>query len=204
MDPSNLGHAHLSTAAAGALATIASDTFNVPFDTVKQRLQVAHSPYRGVADCVKVMLHQEGPSAFFKSLRTTVLMNVPFTAIHFSAYEAGKRALGDAGQQEGLQTELLAGGVAGGLAAAITTPMDVVKTRLQLSGVHAHAKRPAVTALLPSLRQLVAEEGLQSLWHGIQPRVLFHVPAAAVCWGTYETMKRLLILEEEEDGIAGV
>ena len=26
---------------------------------------------------------------------------------------------------------------------------------------------------------------------GWAPRVLFHVPAAAVCWGTYETCKRL-------------
>ena len=40
-------------------------------------------------------------------------MNVPFTAIHFSAYEAGKRALGEAGQVEGLWSELLAGGLAG-------------------------------------------------------------------------------------------
>ncbi len=35
-----VGHAHLATAGAGAVATIASDAFNVPFDTVKQRLQV--------------------------------------------------------------------------------------------------------------------------------------------------------------------
>lgn len=44
-----------------------------------------------------------------------ILMNVPFTAIHFSAYEAGKRALGEAGQPEGLRSELLAGGLAGAL-----------------------------------------------------------------------------------------
>lgn len=42
-----------------------------------------------------------------------IWMNVPFTAIHFSAYEAGKRALGEAGQAEGLRSELLAGGLAG-------------------------------------------------------------------------------------------
>lgn len=42
-----------------------------------------------------------------------IWMNVPFTAIHFSAYEGGKRALGEAGQVEGLRSELLAGGFAG-------------------------------------------------------------------------------------------
>ena len=49
-----------------------------------------------------------------------------------------------------------------------------------------------VAPQLPALRALVAEEGWGSLWHGVRPRVLFHVPAAAVCWGTYESCKRLL------------
>jgi len=40
VDPADLGQAHIATAAAGVLATVASDAFNVPFDTVKQRLQV--------------------------------------------------------------------------------------------------------------------------------------------------------------------
>lgn len=44
----------------------------------------------------------------------------------------------------------------------------------------------------PALRQLVQQEGWGSLWRGLRPRVLFHVPAAAVCWGTYESAKRLL------------
>lgn len=45
---------------------------------------------------------------------------------------------------------------------------------------------------LPVLRRIAAEEGAGALWRGIGPRVLFHAPSAAVCWGTYETMKTLL------------
>ena len=47
-------------------------------------------------------------------------------------------------------------------------------------------------AQIPTLRQVVKEEGARALWAGVRPRVLFHVPAAAICWGTYETMKRAL------------
>lgn len=52
------------------------------------------------------------------------------------------------------------------------------------------ARRPPLQ--LPTLRQIVAEEGVQALWQGVKPRVMFHVPAAAVCWGTYESVKALL------------
>lgn len=55
-----------------------------------------------------------------------------------------------------------------------------------------------VWAQLPAIRRIVHEEGLSSLWRGLQPRVMFHVPSAAVCWGTYETCKRLLAAPDLE------
>lgn len=39
--------------------------------------------------------------------------------------------------------------------------------------------------------EVIRREGYQALLHGMSARVLFHVPAAAVCWGTYESMKSL-------------
>lgn len=48
---------------------------------------------------------------------------------------------------------------------------------------------------LPVLRRILQEEGWPALWRGWKPRVLLHVPASAVCWGTYETIKRLLRFE---------
>jgi hypothetical protein len=58
---------------------------------VKQRLQLRRSPYRGVLDCIQRILKEEGVHAFYKSYPTTVVMNIPFTAMHFAAYEAGKK-----------------------------------------------------------------------------------------------------------------
>lgn len=45
----------------------------------------------------------------------------------------------------------------------------------------------------PMLRRIVAEESSKAIWNGIQARVLFHFPASAICWGTYETVKSLLL-----------
>ena len=150
------------------------------------------------------------PSA--RADRTTLVMNVPFTAVQFVVYESGKRALVashliDSTEEEGLLEQLLAGGAAGGAAAAITNPLDIAKTRLQTAGVWepgpvaapgasgpsgraSSAPRHSVaTRVLPTLKDIVAKEGFTALATGIGPRVLFHVPAAAICWGTYETGK---------------
>lgn len=42
------------------------------------------------------------------------------------------------------------------------------------------------------MRQIAREEGAAVLWTGWQPRALWHAPAGAVCWATYEAMKRFL------------
>lgn len=63
-------------------------------------------------------------------------MNVPYTAIHFATYESCKKYFSQSSDEETLAVQLGAGGIAGGIAAAATTPFDVVKTRLQLEGVH--------------------------------------------------------------------
>ncbi|GLC46405.1 hypothetical protein PLESTM_001867900 [Pleodorina starrii] len=181
----------LETAAAGCVATVVNDALMTPVDSVKQRCQLEGSPYRGVMDAARQMLRHEGVGAFFKSYRTTLVMNVPFTAMHFSVYETAKRLLCHELDDETLRVQLVAGGLAGGCAAAVTTPLDVVKTRLQTCGITDPAKYEH-TAVFPTLRQIVREEGMQALWQGIKPRVLFHIPAAAVCWGTYESMKNVL------------
>lgn len=90
-----------------------------------------------------------------------------------------------------LSIQITAGGIAGGTAAAVTNPLDVVKTRLQTEGVTS-ATRYKGSGVIPVIRQIVREEGVKALLHGIKPRVMFHIPAAALCWGTYESMKVVL------------
>eukprot|EP00879_Flechtneria_rotunda_P018405 GHRR01019307.1.p1 GENE.GHRR01019307.1~~GHRR01019307.1.p1 ORF type:complete len:291 (+),score=94.23 GHRR01019307.1:733-1605(+) len=190
------GYQWLPTAAAGATATIVNDGIMVPVDVIKQRLQVAHSPYKGVGDCIGKVLRQEGVGALYRSYRTTLFMTIPFTAMHFSVYEGAKKWLlhidtSDEAAEDRLSVQLIAGGLAGGAAAAVTTPLDVVKTRLQTEGVHS-PKRYGTTAVLPVLRRIIQEEGWSAIWRGLKPRVLFSCPAAAVSWGTYESVKALL------------
>ena len=118
------------------------------------------------------------------------MMNIPFMSVQVSVYESSKILLG-AEEEDSLSIQLTAGGIAGAMAAAVSTPLDVVKTRLQTEGVVSNTVYQS-SSVISVLRQIVQEEGKNVLWRGLKPRVLFYVPSAAICWGTYETMKHVL------------
>lgn len=180
-------------AASGVCATVASDAVLTPMDVVKQRLQLKGSPYKGVCDCVKRVAAEEGFGAFYASYWTTVVMNAPFTAVHFATYEAAKRALmlegGGGGEgEENLVVHATAGAAAGALAAGVTTPLDVVKTQLQCQGV-CGCDRLSSRSIMDVVGMIRKKDGYGGLMRGWVPRMLFHAPAAAICWSTYESLK---------------
>ncbi|KAK3009236.1 hypothetical protein RJ639_015108 [Escallonia herrerae] len=188
-------------AGAGVCATVASDAVFTPMDVVKQRLQLSSSPYKGVADCLKTVLKEEGIEAFYASYKTTVLMNAPFTAVHFATYEAAKRALievsPDSASEERVIVHATAGAAAGASAAAMTTPLDVVKTQLQKVNNDRRNRCEGVCgcdrfksgSISNVVRTIVKKDGYRGLMRGWLPRMLFHAPAAAICWSTYEAGK---------------
>ncbi|KAI8621478.1 mitochondrial carrier domain-containing protein [Chytriomyces sp. MP71] len=182
-------------AAAGACATIAHDGLMTPFDVIKQRMQIeSGSRFSGISACAKHILKTEGPRAFYVSYPTTLAMNIPFHMIHFSAYESFKKALNPNGGYDPF-SHCIAGGLAGGLAAAATTPLDVVKTLLQTRGVSEDVDVRRVKGFKSAVR-LIQRQGMAnggSRWagffRGVGPRVMTHVPATAISWSTYEFLK---------------
>lgn len=96
---------------------------------IKQRMQIKNSPYRNVIQCAKTVYAREGLTAFYVSYPTTLTMSVPFTAVQFSVYESLKSLLNPDGSYSPL-THCVSGGVAGAVAAAVTTPLDVAKVSL--------------------------------------------------------------------------
>ncbi|KAK8518177.1 hypothetical protein V6N13_027657 [Hibiscus sabdariffa] len=186
-DPNN----SMAHAASGVVATVTSDAVFTPMDMVKQRLQLKSSPYKGVTDCMRRVMTEEGIGAFYASYRTTVIMNAPFTAVHFATYEAAKRELMDMAPDavdERLVVHATAGAGAGALAAAVTTPLDVVKTQLQCQGVCGCDKFSS-SSIGNVIETIVKKDGYRGLMRGWIPRTLFHAPAAAICWSTYEASK---------------
>jgi len=186
------GHQPIAVGAAGALATVASEAVMTPLDVVKQRMQLMNNQ-EGLWAVIRRVYRDEGLGAFFKSYKTTLCMNVPYTAIQFSVYESAKLAiLNTRGIDESdfsVVNHIAAGAIAGATAGAFTNPLDVVKTRLQTQG-EVGARR--YLGMKHALQVIYSEEGWMGLLRGIRARVYFHAPAAAICWTTYEFTKRFL------------
>jgi hypothetical protein len=89
--------------------------------------------YRSTIDAARTIARTEGYSALFHGYKATLWRDLPFSALQFAFYEEerawAKKYMGS--NNIGLALEIVTAATAGGMAGVITTPLDVVKTRIQ-------------------------------------------------------------------------
>lgn len=98
------------------------------------------------------------------------------------------------GRALGAQTDrpafsVAASGAAGAAAAWLTTPLDVVKTRLQVRGANPEAF--AYAGPVDCVRSIVKREGAQSLFAGASGRIVYATLGMAVFLPLYDALSRL-------------
>ena len=79
-------------------------------------------------------------------------------------------------------THVTAGGIAGAVAAAITTPLDVCKTLLQTRGGSDDAAIRKARGMSDAFKIIYAKHGLGGFARGLTPRILTNMPSNALCW----------------------
>jgi len=173
---------------AGGGASLVHDAVMTPVDAVKQRMQKLKSTYKSSWQCSKSMWKDEGVRSFYRSYGTQICMNVPQQCIHFMAYERIKRYLNPTNEYRPL-IHIVSGGMAGGLAAVITTPLDVCKTLLNTQPTISETKQPAIRGLTNGLVTIYRVAGPTGYFKGWGPRVLTIAPSTAICWWIYEMFK---------------
>ncbi|CAD6227929.1 unnamed protein product [Miscanthus lutarioriparius] len=175
---------------AGASGNVSSSAIMVPKELITQRLQSGAATGRSWQVLLGI-LRADGFLGLYAGYAATLLRNLPAGVLSYSSFEylkafTLKRRAGDSltpGES------VLCGALAGAISAALTTPLDVVKTRL-MTRVGAEGSR----TVLGTMREVVAEEGLVGLSRGIGPRVLHNACFAALGYCAFETA-RLAILQ---------
>lgn len=80
----------------------------------------------------------------------------------------------------------LRGALAGGVASFLTTPLDVVKTRVMTSSGHTIS---SYRFWFMTWNQLLKEEGWSSLWRGAGPRVSYKICSSAIFFVCFELLR---------------
>ena len=89
--------------------------------------------FKTTSGAVKHVIKTEGILGFYRGFLSTVAREIPFTCIQFPLYEYFKRSYAEhKGRRIEPYEAALWGSLAGGIAAAVTTPLDVCKTRIML------------------------------------------------------------------------
>ncbi|WFD36745.1 S-adenosylmethionine transporter [Malassezia cuniculi] len=178
---------------AASCAEVTACLVRVPTDVVKSRQQTAAYGRISSLNALRTVVASEGVRGLYRGYASTILREIPFTCIQFPLYEWLKREFGRRESTEAWWHAPVAGSVAGSVAAACSTPLDVIKTRIMLAKTHADAGVEAVEPrFFPILRSIVQQGGIKALFAGVVPRVTWIGIGGAVFLGTFDLAARTI------------
>ncbi|KAM5146048.1 solute carrier family 25 member 43 [Mantella aurantiaca] len=160
----------------GGAAGLLSRTVTAPLDVVKILTQVGtfHSKH-GFLTTFTLLYQAEGLRAFWKGNLTACVRLFPYSALQVSAYHKLSVLFMDDFGQISPSRAILAGSMAGMLAAIILYPTDVIKTRLIVQ----NSMEPTYRGIIHALCTVYYQEGFRALYRGVSLSILGAVPFSA-------------------------
>ncbi|KAL8736670.1 MAG: hypothetical protein Q9166_000036 [cf. Caloplaca sp. 2 TL-2023] len=207
---------------AGSVARVSAAAVISPIEMFRTRMQAAPAGTSGVGVFketfvgLRKLVLAQGCTSLWRGLTLTMWRDVPFSGIYWWGYEASRNRLRDLryptiGQDQARTSSrndenhtttfidsFLAGAFSGAVAAIVTTPFDVGKTRQQV--LDDRTKRPQIdkSQMRPEERSMPRflyhiwkEEGTAGLFRGWAARCLKVAPACAIMISSYEIGKKM-------------
>lgn len=200
---------------AAANAGIVTGTATCPIWVIKTRLQLDRSHaekvgqpqaarrYRNALDCVRQTLRGEGIRGIYRGLGASYL-GVSESTLQWVLYEKMKSWLArrearvvEQGRQNSTWDMTVqwtgkagAAGLAKLVAALVTYPHEVVRTRLRQAPDEGGKMK--YKGVVQCFRLVLKEEGVAALYGGLVPHMMRVVPSAAIMFGCYEGVLKLL------------
>ncbi|GAA5885235.1 hypothetical protein JCM16303_005968 [Sporobolomyces ruberrimus] len=187
---------------AGSFSRAIVATILSPVELLRTQLQAQTSQSRtSLLQLVRTLRW----STAWKGLPPTLWRDVPFSGFYWAGYEGIKRALTGKGLGEGTGTlrigeddakwrkwkefgiAFVSGAGSGMIAATLTNPFDVVKTRLQAV---TSASKP--TRTLTIISDILKQEGWNGMMKGLTPRLAKIAPACGIIVGVFEFLPPVL------------
>lgn len=180
---------------AGALGDAVGSVVRVPAEVINKRLQLGlSSDFLGALR--DIFASSSGLSSLREAWGSVLLRDVPFGGIQIMLYELGKQLVDTHAASlpailptQGLASDIMVGSIVGAFTAFITTPADVLVTRISLaSGADEDTPRMGPMA---HLRALWTKSGLAGLFAGSTQRAAYYFVMSALFFGLYEKTSHL-------------
>ena len=194
-----------STFLAGGFGGVIAQFTVYPIDTLKFRIQceALSTTLRGndlLYKTAKQMWNENGIRMFYRGIGVGVLGIFPFAAFDLGTFSALKRAyLKREAKKQGIEESevklgnmvvLSMGASSGCVGASLVYPINLLRTRLQAQGTHAHPYR--YTGFMDVYHKTVARDGYKGLWRGLLPNLAKVAPAVSISYLIYENTKAIL------------
>jgi hypothetical protein len=183
------GDSSIGNFMAGSCAQLCGSLAWVPMDVTKERLQVEGqvkvlNTYSGSFNAFASILKAEGLLGIYRAFPIHQMTWVPFHGVYFALYEKCKQLCVDAGYADEYDTleptaQICSTFTAGMIASGITNPLDVLKTRLQVS--RANPQMFPYNNSWVAFRHLLHHEGASALLNGTVARIVWFTPRMMIC-----------------------
>uniref|UniRef100_A0A804MKX5 EF-hand domain-containing protein n=1 Tax=Zea mays TaxID=4577 RepID=A0A804MKX5_MAIZE len=171
-------------------STVLGTAVRIPCEVLKQRLQAGI--FDNVGEAIVGTMRRDGPKGFFRGTGATLCREVPFYVAGMCLYAEAKKAAQHVLRRDLEAWEVVAvGALSGGLAAIVTTPFDVMKTRMMT------APPGTPVSMQMIILSILGNEGPLGLFKGAIPRFFWIAPLGAMNFAGYELAKKAMIKDEK-------
>mmetsp|Transcript_9803 Transcript_9803/g.19975 ORF Transcript_9803/g.19975 Transcript_9803/m.19975 type:complete len:403 (+) Transcript_9803:308-1516(+) len=178
---------------AGAAGDAVGSLIRVPAEIVSKRLQLGLS--LNWREATQEAFFTPAGRAFSRRIWTAVLLrDVPYGALQIAIYEQLKTLLmtSEASTPTGALSNALAGGLAGMISAFLTTPPDLLVTKLSAENASVPLGGSRAAGVFGTWKRIVQEGGYSGLWKGSLQRSLYYLPLCGVFFALYEVFRFLI------------
>ena len=177
------------------LGDITGSFWLCPSEVIKQQMQ--GGVHTNIVSAIKSTFKSTGLRGFYRGYYGQIMRDVPFRAIQLPSYEVVKKLYmnkfttdvdGKPLREMKPLDNMIVGAIAGSFSAALTTPLDVIKTRLMTDTSAVISMKTVVQ----TGAKLFEKEGIKGLFSGLGPRVVYVGPSCGVFFVVYESAKSFL------------
>ncbi|KAJ6593873.1 mitochondrial carrier [Mycena capillaripes] len=141
---------------------------------------------------LKIVREEGGVRGLYRGLVATAFGVAPYVGINFAAYEFLRGVITPPGKTS-VARKLSCGALAGSISQTLTYPFDVLRRKMQVTGMKSSGLGIKYTGAIDALQGIVRTEGIRGLYRGLWPNLLKVAPSIATSFAVYELVKDYLV-----------